>query len=65
MTVYYWIKKWVDSVSLPSSESPLGIVELDELHSYVKNKKTTAGSGLLLIDLEKASSILFLGKEIQ
>jgi len=39
MTVYYWIKKWVDSVSLPSSESPLGIVELDELHSYVKNKK--------------------------
>ncbi|KQK24399.1 insertion element iso-iS1d protein insA [Chryseobacterium aquaticum] len=65
MTVYYWIKKWGDSVSLPSSESPVEIVELDELHSYVKNKKTTAGSGLLLIDLEKGSSILFVGKEIQ
>jgi hypothetical protein len=33
-------------------------VEIDEMHSYVGNKKTIAGSGLLLIDLASASSML-------
>ena|SRR6218665_683480 len=65
MTVYYWIKKWGESVSLPKSEEPIEIVELDELHSYVQNKKTTAGSGWLLTDLENATSILFVEKGIQ
>mgnify|MGYP001601352902 CR=1 FL=1 len=64
-TVYQWVKKWGESVSLPKSEAPIEIVELDEIHSYVQNKKTTVGVGLLLIDLENASSILFVGKEIQ
>jgi len=39
------------------------IVELDELHSYVGHKKTTVGSGLLLIDLENAFSMLSLAPE--
>ena len=39
------------------------IVELDELHGYVGHKKTTAGSGLLLIDLANASSMLSLPPE--
>ena len=64
-TVYQWVKKWGESVSLPKSEAPIEIVELDEIHSYVQNKKTTVGAGLLLIDLGNASSILFVGKEIQ
>lgn len=64
-TVYQWVKKWGESVSLPKSETPIEIVELDEIHSYVQNKKTTAGAGLLLIDLENASSFLFVEKEIQ
>ena len=64
-TVYQWVKKWGESVSLPKSEAPIEIVELDEIHSYVQNKKTTVGAGLLLIDLGNASSILFVGIEIQ
>ena len=37
------------------------IVELDELHGYIgRIKKTTAGFGLLLIDLANASSMLSL-----
>ena len=64
-TVYQWVKKWGESVSLPKSEDPIEIVELDEIHSYIQNKKTTAGRGLLLIDLENASSILVVEKEAQ
>jgi hypothetical protein len=36
---------------------------MDELHSYVGHKKTIVGSGLLLIDLGSASSMLSLAPE--
>jgi transposase-like protein len=65
VTIYYWIKKWGESVSLPQSEEPVEIVELDEIHSYVQNKKNTFGHGLLLIDLGNATSILFVEQEGQ
>ena len=58
VTVYYWVKDWGAQVSLPEQESPVEIVELDEMHSYIENKKTTVGYGLLLIDLVKDLSIL-------
>ena len=58
VTVYYWIKDWGEKVTLPASEDSIEIVELDEMHSYIGNKKTTVGYGLLLIDLVKGSSIL-------
>jgi hypothetical protein len=32
---------------------------MDEMHSYIGQKKTTFGYGLLLIGMEKSSSILF------
>ena len=32
------------------------IVEMDEMHTYIGVKKTIAGSGLLLIDMERAFS---------
>ncbi|WP_294286902.1 IS1 family transposase [uncultured Chryseobacterium sp.] len=38
-TVFQWVKKWGESVSLPKSEEPVEIVELDEIHSYIENKK--------------------------
>ena len=56
--VYSWVKEWGSKVSLPRRESPVEIVELDEMHTYVGQKKTTVGYGLLLIDLEKGISIL-------
>lgn len=62
-SVYQWVKKWRESVSLPKSQKPLEIVELDEIKSYIENKKTGVGRGLLLIDLENASSVLFVPKE--
>ncbi len=43
--------------------SAVQIVELDELHSYVGHKKTIDGSGLLLIDVGNASSMLSLAPE--
>ena len=64
-TVYRWVKKWGESVELPQNEEPIEIVELDEIHSYVQSKKTTVGAGLLLIDLEKSSSVLFVANETQ
>ena len=57
-TVYYWIKEWGEKVDLPITSKPIEIVELDEMHTYVMSKKTTVGFGLLLIDLEKGTSIL-------
>ncbi len=64
-TVYRWVKKWGESVEFPRNEEPIKIVELDEIHSYVQSKKTTVGAGLLLIDLEKSSSVLFVANETQ
>ena len=62
VAVYQWIKtlgEEVAQIKRPSSQ----IVEIDELHSYVGHKKTIAGSGLLLIDLENASSMLSLARK--
>ena len=62
VAVYQWVKAFGEQVARikrPAAQ----IVELDELHSYVGHKKTTAGSGLLLIDLANASSMLSLAPE--
>lgn len=58
-TVYKWIKKWGEKSSLPKNVGKNKNVEIDELHTYVGSKKTTAGYGLLLIDLENGSSLLY------
>ena len=57
-SVYKWVKEWGEKVSLPKSTRPIEMAELDEMHTYIMSKKTTVGSGLLLIDLEKGMSIL-------
>lgn len=64
-TVYQWVKEWGSRVSLPQSDEPVAVVELDEMHSYVGSKKTTVGYGLLLIDLQDGSSRLCVGTEGQ
>ena len=55
-TVYQWIKKRGGQFELPTRNEEIAVVELDEMHTYVGSKKTTAGYGLLLIDMEKDSS---------
>ncbi len=55
-TVYQWIKAWGNQVSLSKSQELVEIIEMDEMHTYVGSKESTAGYGLLLIDLADASS---------
>ena len=63
VAVYNWIRAFGEEiVSLGESENA-SIVEIDEMHSYIGSKKTTAGYGLLLIDLENGLSILSLDDE--
>ena len=62
VAIYQWIHalgKEVAQIKRPSAQ----IVELDELHSSVGQKKTIAGAGFLLIDLGNASSMLSLAPE--
>lgn len=64
-TVFKWIREWGKEVTLPKNEAPVAVMELDEMHSYIGSKKTTAGYGLLLIDLQKGSSHLCVGAEVK
>ena len=34
-TVYQWVKEWGSQVSLPQTDQPIAVVELDEMHTYV------------------------------
>ncbi len=57
-SVFKWVKEWGEKAKLLQSSTPIEIVELDEMHTYIMSKKTTVGYGLLLIDLENGISIL-------
>lgn len=64
VTVLNWIRSFGEQVqSLQSESKEIEIVELDEMHSYIGNKKTIVGYGLLLIDMEKDSSTSLLATE--
>jgi len=60
VSVQKWIKKFGQELEELKSENEISIVELDEMHTYIGNKKNIAGSGLLLIELEKSSSTALL-----
>ncbi len=59
VSVYNWIKGFGENVEALKSEQSIKIVELDEMHTYISQKKTIAGSGLLLIEMEKNSSTAY------
>lgn len=61
VTVFGWIKELGCKAEELKSEQSVEVVELDEMHTYVGNKKVTSGYGLLLIDIESGSSLLSLG----
>jgi transposase len=44
--VFYWIKKAGKTTELPVDPQPVEVVEVDEMHTYVGQKKVTAGFGL-------------------
>ncbi|NAW50084.1 hypothetical protein GNY06_01305, partial [Elizabethkingia argentiflava] len=65
VTVLNWIRSFGKEVqSLQCESKEIKVVALDEMHSYIGRKKNTVGSGLLLIDLEKDSSISLLVTEV-
>ena len=59
VAVYNWIKAFGEAAQVLRSDSVLEVVEMDEMHTYIASKKTTAGYGLLLIDMEKDSSTAY------
>jgi hypothetical protein len=64
VSVLNWVRSFGKEVQEFSSESQeIEMVEVDEMHSYIGLKKTTAGYGLLLIDMRKDSSISLLATE--
>ena len=65
VSVQKWIKKFGQELEDLKSENEISIVELDEMHTYIGNKKNIAGSGLLLIELGKSSSTALLVAEEQ
>jgi hypothetical protein len=54
------ILNWTGQLEGIKNDSPVQVVEIDEMHSYVGSKKTIAGYGLLLIDMGKGSSVAYL-----
>jgi transposase len=50
VSVYYWIRKFGNQLEKTKTdtktENKLKIVEMDEMHTYVKSKKNIVGSGL-------------------
>ena len=64
VTVLNWIRAFGKEVEALQNESAeIEVVEVDEMHSYIGSKKTTAGFGLLLIDLGRNSSTSLLATE--
>jgi hypothetical protein len=44
--VFYWIKKAGQSLELPVNAEPADVVEVDEIHTFVGQKKVIVGLGL-------------------
>lgn len=56
VAVYNWIKSFGENLEQIRSPNSVQVMELYEMHSYVGSKKTTAGYGLLLIEMKGNSS---------
>lgn len=65
VSIFNWIKKYGKNLDLLQNNHDIYVTELDEMHSYIGSKKTLAGSGLLLIDMQKNSSTSLLAIDQQ
>ena len=57
VTVFNWIKDFGEKLDEFRNPGNIEIIELDEMHTYIGQKKTTVGYGLLLIEMGTDSSI--------
>ncbi len=60
VSVMNWVRLYGEELEELRSEKRLEVIEMDEMHTYIASKKTTAGYGLLLTDLENDLSTVFL-----
>ena len=65
VAVYNWIREFGEKLEEIKSPEAIKIVEIDEMHTYISNKKTATGYGLLLMELGENSSILLSENAIQ
>jgi len=65
VAVQKWVKKYGSELKQIRNPKQVRIMELDELHTYVGSKKTTNGSGLLLIEKQESTLISFWETEAQ
>ena len=65
VAAYNWIKTYGEKLEELRASTNIEVVEMDEMHTYIGSKKTTVGSGLLLIDMAKDSSTVLLAQERQ
>ncbi len=60
VTVLNWIRAFGEQIEDLKRTDPVVYTEMDEMHTYVGQKKTIDGYGLLLIDMGKHSSTSLL-----
>jgi transposase-like protein len=65
VSVQKWIRKFDEQIEKIKREENIDVIKMDEMHTYIGNKKTTVGSGLLLIDMEKGLSTAYLVARVQ
>ena len=58
VSVMNWVRKYGNDTDIIRNDKPFRVMELDELHSYVGNKKTIDGFGLGLIETDENTLIL-------
>ena len=63
VSVLKWVRQYGKQAESLRSDNEIEVVEMDEMHSYISQKKTTAGYGLLLIDMENGLSTSLLAIE--
>ena len=62
VSVYQWIKALGSKIEAIKSDQKIKIVEIDEMHTYIGQKKTIVGYGLLLIEMGKNLSTAYLAQ---
>ncbi len=63
VSILNWIRQFGKQVQSLQSDEPVSVTEIDEIHTYVGQKKTINGYGLLLIDMKRDSSTSLLATE--
>ncbi len=57
-----WVAEYANKLEPLKSPNEPSIIKIDELNSYIKLKKNTTGSGLLLIEIGTGLSTLLLAQ---